>query len=170
MTYPGAFARTTPDKPAVIMAGSGETLTYAQLEDRSARLADHLRRLGLAEGDVVALLTDNRPQASEVYWAAQRAGLYVTAVNWHLTAAEAAYIVGDCGAKALVVSANDPKAIGDALNEARDIVERAASCGRRDDFDIPDRLPLRMRACRECGQRRERKADDYLKSPVYKND
>jgi len=91
------------------MAGSGEILTYGQLEERSVRLADHLRRLGLRPGDVVALLTDNRPQACEVYWACQRAGLYVTAVNWHLTPAEAAYIVGDCGARVLIASA----ALGD---------------------------------------------------------
>src|SRR4051812_4425102 len=95
------------------MAGSGETLTYAQLEERSARLAAHLRSFGLRTGDVVALLTDNRPQASEVYWAAQRAGLYVTAVNWHLTAGEAAYIVGDCGARVLIASA----ALGDLARE-----------------------------------------------------
>lgn len=87
MPYPGAHAATTPDKPAVVLAGSGETLTYAELEDRSTRLAAYLRGLGLRRGDVVALLTDNRPQASEVYWACQRAGLYITAVNWHLTPA-----------------------------------------------------------------------------------
>src|SRR3954466_5661366 len=113
--YPGAFAATTPDKPAVIMAGSGETLSYAQLEERSARLADHLRTLGLRTGDVVALLTDNRPQACEVYWGCQRSGLYVTAVNWHLTAGEAAYVVGDCGARVLIASA----ALGDLAREVR---------------------------------------------------
>ena len=109
MPYPGAHAATTPAKPAVVMAGSGETLTYAQLEERSTRLAAYLRGLGLRRGDVVALLTDNRPQACEVYWACQRAGLYVTAVNWHLTPAEATYIVGDCGATVLIASA----ALGD---------------------------------------------------------
>ena len=109
MPYPGAHAVTTPDKPAVVMAGSGETLTYARLEERSTRLAAHLRGLRLRRGDVVALLTDNRPQASEVYWACQRAGLYVTAVNWHLTPAEATYVVGDCGATVLIASA----ALGD---------------------------------------------------------
>ena len=105
MPYPGAHAAATPDKPAVVMAGTGETLSYAELEERSTRLAAHLRELGLRRGDVVALLTDNRPQASEVYWACQRAGLYVTAVNWHLTAAEATYVVGDCGGTVLIASA-----------------------------------------------------------------
>ena len=103
--YPGTWAATTPDKPALVMAGSGRTLTYAELDDRSLRLARHLLARGLARGDVVALLSDNTPEAYEVYWAALRSGLYVTAVNHNLSADEASYIVRDCGAKALVVSA-----------------------------------------------------------------
>lgn len=103
--FPGTHAATTPEKPAAIMAGSGEVLTFGGLEERSARLANHLHAAGLRRGDVVAMVTDNTLRAYEVYWAAQRSGLYVTAVNHHLSAPEAAYIIGDCGAKALVVSA-----------------------------------------------------------------
>ena len=103
--YPGTHAATTPDKPAVIMGGSGETLTFAELDAGSARLANHLRAAGLRKGDVVALVSENTPRVYEVYWAAQRSGLYVTVVNHHLSAPETAYIVRDCGAKALVVSA-----------------------------------------------------------------
>jgi len=103
--YPGTWAATTPDKPALVMAGSGRTLTYAELDDRSLRLARHLQDRGLRVGDVVALLSDNTPEAYEVYWACLRSGLYVTAVNHHLSAEEASYIVRDCVARALVVSA-----------------------------------------------------------------
>ena len=103
--YPGTFAATHPDRPAVIMAETGEGLTYRQLEDGSVRLARTLLDHGLQRGDVVALLSDNHPRVFEVYWAAQRAGLLVTAVNHHLSPDEAAYIVDDCGARALVVSA-----------------------------------------------------------------
>lgn len=106
--YPGVWAERTPDKVALVMAGSGRSLTYAELDERSRRLARHLRTLGLRRGDVVALLTENRPEAYEVYWAALRAGLYITAVNSHLGAEEVAYIVTDCGAKALVASASLP--------------------------------------------------------------
>ena len=120
--YPGTWAATTPDKPALVMAGSGRTLTYGELDDRSLRLARHLRDVGLATGDVVALLSDNCPEAFEVYWACLRSGLYVTAVNHHLSAAEASYIVRDCGARALVVSAH-----------AADLVAGL-------DVDVPDRL------------------------------
>ena len=102
--YPGTWAATTPDKPALVMVGSGRTLTYAELDDRSLRLARHLQARGLEKGDVVALLSDNTPETYEVYWAALRSGLYVTAVNHNLSADEASYIVRDCGARALVVS------------------------------------------------------------------
>lgn len=102
--FPGTYAALTPDKPAVIMAGSGSALTYRELEEGSARLARYLVDRGLRRGDVVALLADNSPRVYEVYWAAQRAGLYLTAVNHHLTPAEVAYIVTDCGAKALIVA------------------------------------------------------------------
>ncbi|WP_340540521.1 acyl-CoA synthetase [Nocardioides sp. GXZ039] len=103
--YPGTWARTTPDRPALIMAGSGRMLTYAELDERSLRLANWLRGAGLREGDVVALVSDNTPEAYEVYWAALRSGLYITAVNHHLAPDEVSYIVGDCDAKALIVSA-----------------------------------------------------------------
>ncbi|GAA1224182.1 acyl-CoA synthetase [Prauserella halophila] len=103
--YPGTFAATRPDKPAVIMAGSGDRLTYGELDDRSVRLANALRADGFRTGDTVALLSDNSLRAYEVYWAAVRSGLYITAVNSHLTADEIAYIVSDSGATALVVSA-----------------------------------------------------------------
>ncbi|MGA8257942.1 MAG: acyl-CoA synthetase [Nocardioides sp.] len=107
--YPGTWARSTPDKLALIMAGtgshSGRSLTYAELDDRSLRLANWLRAAGLRPGDVVAMLSDNTPETYEVYWAALRSGLYITAVNHNLSADEATYIVRDCGAKALIVSA-----------------------------------------------------------------
>lgn len=103
--YPGTFAAQFPDKPAVVVADTGETLTYGELDERSLRLARFLREQGFARGDHIALLTDNNPRAFEVYWAALRSGLYITAVNRHLTPAEAGYIVNDCGARALIASA-----------------------------------------------------------------
>ncbi|WP_319455955.1 MULTISPECIES: acyl-CoA synthetase [unclassified Mycobacterium] len=103
--YPGTHAATAPHRPAVIMAGSDRTVTYAELEDNSARLAAALHKLGLRTGDVVAVLSDNVPEAFEIYWAAIRSGLYVTFVNWHLSPAEAAYIVEDSAARVVLTSA-----------------------------------------------------------------
>ena len=104
--YPGTYAAQFPDKPAVALAGDDSaTLTYRDLDQNSIRLARYLHDHGLRRGDHIALLTDNYPTAFEVYWAALRSGLYITAVNRHLSADEVTYIVNDCGAKALIVSA-----------------------------------------------------------------
>ena len=103
--YPGTHAASAPDRPAVVMAASGRVLTYGNLDRHSSAIAGALHRLGLQRGDVVALLSDNAFEAFEVYWAAMRSGLYITAVNWHLTAEEAAYIVNDCGARVMFASA-----------------------------------------------------------------
>jgi len=103
-THPSFHAQLTPDKPALIVAGSGHTVTYAQLESASNRGAQLLRRLGLRPGDHIAVMMENHPLFFEVYWSAQRAGLYFTPVSTHLTAEEAAYIVNDCGASVLVAS------------------------------------------------------------------
>lgn len=97
-------ARENADRPAVIIDGSGQTVTFGELERRSGAAARYFVDRGLQPDDVVALLTDARTEVFETYWATQRAGLYITAVNWHLTAEEAAYIVRDSGAKAFVAS------------------------------------------------------------------
>ena len=104
-----AHAARNPTKVATIMARSGETLTYGELDERSLRLAHLLAEVGLGPGDVVALFMENNVRYHEVYWAAVRSGLYLCAVNRYLTADEARYIVEDSGAKALVASA----AVGD---------------------------------------------------------
>ena len=103
--YPGTFAAATPDKPAVVLADTGATLTYAELEERSIRLADVLRIAGLQRGDHIAFVSPNALEVFEIYWAALRSGLYVTGVNYNLTPDEATYVVGDCGAMALIASA-----------------------------------------------------------------
>jgi long-chain acyl-CoA synthetase len=103
--YPGTYAAQAPDRIAAIMAGTGETVTYGELERRSAQLAHVLHDAGLRPGDVVALLTENNLRAFEVYWAAMRSGLFITAVNNRLKPDEVAYIVSDSGATALIVSA-----------------------------------------------------------------
>ncbi|MFZ2176092.1 MAG: acyl-CoA synthetase [Rhodococcus sp. (in: high G+C Gram-positive bacteria)] len=104
--YPAVHAAATPDKPAVIVAGTDQLLTYGQLETRSCQLANAFRDAGLVEGDVVALLSTNAAEIFEVYWACLRSGLYLTPINSHLAVPEVAYVVDDCDAKALVVSAD----------------------------------------------------------------
>ncbi|MGV7984633.1 fatty-acid--CoA ligase FadD4 [Mycobacterium kansasii] len=93
------------NKPAVILHPSGTIVTFADLEARANRLAHRFRRAGLREGDVVAILMENNEHIHAVMWAARRSGLYYVPVNTHLAPAEAAYIVDNSGAKAILGSA-----------------------------------------------------------------
>ena len=102
--HPSHHAKTHPDKPAWIMAASGETVTYGQLEARSNQGAHLFRSLGLVTGDAIALFMDNSPRYYELLWAAQRSGLRFTCISSKLTAGEVEYIVKDSGAKVLIAS------------------------------------------------------------------
>ena len=102
--YPGHYARITPDKPATINAGTGKIVTYSQLNDRSNQLAQLFWDRGLRRGDHVAIFMENHLSYFDVAWAALRSGIFLTTVNRYLTAAEAGYIVNDCGAAVLVSS------------------------------------------------------------------
>ena len=114
--HPKIHASTHPDKPAYVMAGSGETVTYGELDARSNQGAHLFRSLGLATGDAIALFMDNSPRYYEVLWAAQRSGLRFTCISSKLTAGEVAYIVADSGAKVLVTSAG----VADVAGELAD--------------------------------------------------
>lgn len=103
--FPGTFAEKTPSKPAVIMAAGGAQLTYAELDERSARLAQLLHAAGLRPGDHVSLFMENNIRYFECYWAAIRSGLYFTTINRYLQPEETAFILNDSTAKALLTSA-----------------------------------------------------------------
>src|SRR5947209_11736910 len=96
------WAQSTPTAPALI-APAG-TRTFAELDANVNRLAHALRLRGLVAGDAVALIGGNHPAFVETLYACQRAGYRLTPVNWHLTSAEASYIVDDCEAKALIAT------------------------------------------------------------------
>ena len=98
-------AEADPDKPAVILYPSGTTVTFGEMEARANQLAHLFRQAGLREGDAVAILMGNNEHYHTVMWAARRAGLYYVPINTHLTAAEAAYIIDNSSAKAIVGSA-----------------------------------------------------------------
>jgi long-chain acyl-CoA synthetase len=104
VTHPSIHARNAPDKIAYQMAGSGKAITYRELDELSNQGAQLFRALGLNAGDHVAFLMENRLAFMEICWAAQRAGLYYTAISRYLTKDEIAYIVRDCGAKVFITS------------------------------------------------------------------
>ncbi|GAA0398266.1 acyl-CoA synthetase [Microbispora corallina] len=103
--HPGAIAAVTPDKPAVIMAGSGRVITFRELDEESNRLAHLFRAAGLRPGDHVAFMLENHPLFLVVAWAAHRSGLYYTAISTRLQSEELAYIVDNCEARIFISSA-----------------------------------------------------------------
>lgn len=102
--YPGTHARLWPNQPAFIMAGTGETVSYGELERRSNRLAHLLRAVGLARLDHYAIFLENHPRFIECCSAGARSGLLYTCINSYLKPDELAYIVNNCRARVLVTS------------------------------------------------------------------
>ena len=93
---------------ALVFGGQagGEEIAPAELERRIACAASGLERLGIREGDVVALMLRNSPAFIEAMLACRRLGVYYCPINWHFKADEAGFILRDSGAKALVVHAD----------------------------------------------------------------
>ena len=102
--HPTIHAANMPDKAAYVMASSGETVTYGQLDRRTNQCAQLFRSLGVQVGDHIALLMENNARYLEVCWAAQRCGLIFTAISTHISTDEAAYILDNCDALLLVTS------------------------------------------------------------------
>lgn len=126
--YIGTMAHLYPDRQAVVVDDGAIVMTYAELDARSRQVARMLAGLGCSVGDTVAVMLANGTAFFEVWWAAMRTGLYLTPVNWHLTAAEVEHQVRDSEAKVLVheahlaavvaaVVANDPRLIAVAVGD-----------------------------------------------------
>ncbi len=102
--HPSHHARTDPNKAAYIMAGSDETVTFAELDARSNQIAHGFRDIGLQVGDTLAIFAENSARYFEICWAAQRAGLYFVCISSRLTTPEVEYIIRDSGARLLIAS------------------------------------------------------------------
>ncbi len=96
------FAQLRPSAPAVIES-RGRTWSRGELHCYGNKLSRALQSRGLVAGDVLAIVAPNCIEYLATYLAATQIGLYVVPINWHLSAAEIAYILADCGAKAVVV-------------------------------------------------------------------
>src|SRR4051812_45762027 len=103
-SWPGRRARISPDRTA--LADPSRTLTYAELAERTARLAGALHRLGVRKGDRVAYLGVNAVEVFETFFAAWLLGAIAVPLNYRLSGAEIRYMLEDAGAAVLVHSAD----------------------------------------------------------------
>ena len=104
LQYPGRWAAEDPDRPAIVMAESGDSMTFGELDAEANRISHLFRGLGIGPGEHVAFCLENRIEFLALAWGAHYAGLYYTAISSRLTADEISYIVQDCGAKVFVTS------------------------------------------------------------------
>lgn len=102
--YPGFHAANEPDKPAIIMAATGNVLTYADLDAEANRVSQLFYALGLRPGDHVAFCMENHERFLPLAWGAHYAGLIYTALSSRLTTEEMEYIISNCEAKVFVTS------------------------------------------------------------------
>ena len=99
------FWRRAQEDPSwiAVVDPDGTEHSAGDLLGRANQLTHALRARGLQPGDGIASLLPNGAAAVELYLAALQAGWYLTPINWHFTAPEAAYIAADCGARAFFV-------------------------------------------------------------------
>lgn len=145
MKHPSAYAITQPDKIAYRMAGSGETLSFGTLDQKANQGAHGFRSLGVGQGDTVALLFENRLDFITLCWAAQRSGVFYTAISHHLQPAEIAYIVNDCGAKVAILSdtyADMLPQLRDSCPDARFFISGGDTTGDPDWQELQSSMPV----------------------------
>jgi long-chain acyl-CoA synthetase len=124
--YPASIAAIRPHAIAYVMADSGRSLTYQELDERSNQLAHLLRKRGIGPGGTLILVAENRIEWPVIVAAGMRAGLYVTPVNWHLSDVELRRVLAEAlaegGPAVIVASAACAEAVLAALGDvpARD--------------------------------------------------
>ncbi len=132
--HPSLHAHSSPERIAFVFAESGISVSYRELEERSLRCAWMLRALGLRTGDGIAICMDNNPRYFELCWAAQRSGLYYTAISSKLTAPEVEYIVRDAGARVLFLSVSQRALASELASALGDVAEFFAVDGHIDGY------------------------------------
>jgi fatty-acyl-CoA synthase len=136
--HPTAHAAARPDHPAVIMAGSGKTITFREMEDEANRFAQLLRARGLGPheggGDAFAVLLENRIEYFTLIWGSQRAGTMLVPISTRLTAPEIAYILRDSEAKLLITSNAFADVLEGVRAECPDLPVLVMDAGGEEDF------------------------------------
>ena len=119
-------ARRQGERPMITYGA--RTITWAEMHDRSSRVAQGFLAAGLPAQSRVAFLDKNGPEYFEVLLGGGKVNVVNVAVNWRLTPAEMAYVVNDAAARMLIVG---PDFVGhlDQLEPLLKSVERILVIG-----------------------------------------
>src|SRR5258708_5699608 len=107
------WARWQPDRAAVRF--EGRTVTWAELDHATDRLAAGLAACGAGAGDPVAILMGNRPEYVEAMLAILKLGAVVVPLNTRWTATELLHPLEDCGARLVLTEASTAETIEAAI-------------------------------------------------------
>ncbi|PPJ24933.1 fatty-acid--CoA ligase [Nocardia nova] len=132
--YPPIIAAERPDDTAFVMAASGTSLTYAELDRQSNQLAHLLRARGVAAGTSLLIVMENRIEWPVIVAAGMRSGMFVTPVNRYLSAPELAALFAEADPAAVVTTAPLRDAVTEALGEREGVVRLCAD-GADDNFE-----------------------------------
>ena len=132
--WPAIHAELHPERQALVTGM--QRLTYGEMDRRAAQVAGALRDLGVERGDRVAVNLKNRNEFLEVLFGAARLGAILVPLNYRFAAGEIAFVLGDCGAKAVVAQAATYEETAKAASYAE--VEQdcpVLTVGRRGDYE-----------------------------------
>ena len=107
------------------LADDAGEMTFAELDVRINQLIHALRDAGVGNGDTIAVVAGNCNEWFVTALACANAGITFVPVNWHLVAAEIAYILGDSGATLVVTDFRFVETVREALADPQ-----AARVGR----------------------------------------
>jgi long-chain acyl-CoA synthetase len=138
--YTGKHAHLRPLQPAFIMASTGETVTYRELEARNNRLAHLFRNRGMKRLDHYAIFMENNSRYLESCGAGERSGLYYTCVNSYLTASELAYILTNSQSRILITSKAKLDIAREALKECPKVELCIVADGAGETWPESDRI------------------------------
>ena len=133
--YPGAHLETRGDSPAVVMADSGFTQTFRELDAAANRLSRLLRSAGLEPGDHVAICMENHDRYLEIVWGCHYAGLIYTCASSRLGSDELTYIVNDCGARVYITSKYKSEQAAEIVGDTPDVELRLMLDGTIDGYE-----------------------------------
>ena len=164
--YPAEHAVTHPDRPAFIMAGSGETVTYREFEERSNRFAHLLRANGIEQYSHYSIYMENHPRFMEACGGGERTGAFYTAINSYLTADEVAYIVNNSDSTVLVTSLAKREVAFAALAQCPDVTLCLIADSPDDDHTMVHGTVVRDLATAAAAQPSSPIADERLGTPM----
>jgi fatty-acyl-CoA synthase len=130
----GERSRLSPDRTAVVDVATGRRLSYGEMDHRAATCARAwLYALGVKRGDRVGILSGNRLEFLDAFFAAGKSGVILVPLGTRLTAAELAVIVADCRLSALIYGGEH----ADTVRELRSRVDvrRFIALDETDDVD-----------------------------------